>query len=306
MAAPSGIRMAAVFGEAKPEYGGHDADALPRRPVLFHAHAPSQTPLRVVATDLRSLAWRCSLDLDDLQNLVRCFAYLLLSFPIPSHPVGLLACSSCVSSCLVCWDSSIHGSNPKQDDVGIGGSCSDFLDYLYSSFSSAQVKLLFPAAQGPNTAELVATKAKGLPRITLPLHPVAASELKDVIADFSLALYASYKTKQEHASREQERVSQLMESLASEREKNEVMQKQLEALSFLDKRKATKPKLVTDQVPSAPLGSDQFIVPVQKQTSVASPSKVPPAKATKRVAHASRRARGVRGALLQDDNDDES
>ncbi|CAM0152038.1 unnamed protein product [Urochloa decumbens] len=212
--------MAAVFGEAKPEYGGHDADALPRRPVLFHAHAPSQTPLRVVATDLRSLAWRCSLDLDDLQNL--------------------------------------------QDDVGIGGSCSDFLDYLYSSFSSAQVKLLFPAAQGPDTAELVATKAKGLPRITLPLHPVAASELKDVIADFSLALYASYKTKQEHASREQERVSQLMESLASEREKNE------------------------------------------KQTSVASPSKVPPAKATKRVAHASRRARGVRGALLQDDNDDES
>ncbi|CAM0146556.1 unnamed protein product [Urochloa decumbens] len=270
MAAPSGIRMAAVFGEAKPEYGGHDPDALPRRPVLFHAHAHSQAPLRVVATDLRSLAWRCSLDLDDLQDL--------------------------------------------QDDVGIGGSCSDFLDYLCSSFSSAQVKLLFPAAQGPDTAELVATKAKGLPRITLPLHPVAASELKDVIADFSLALYASYKTKQEHASREQERVSQLMESLASERAKNEVMQKQLEALSFLDKRKATKPKLVTDQVPSvpgAPLGSDQVIVPVQKQTSVASPSKVPPAKvppakATKRVAHASRRARGVRGALLQDDNDDES
>jgi hypothetical protein len=63
----------------------------------------------------------------------------------------------------------------------------------------------------------VATKAKGLPRITISLHPVATSALKDVIADFSLALYASYKTKQEHASREQERVSQLMESLASER-----------------------------------------------------------------------------------------
>jgi len=47
------------------------------------------------------------------------------------------------------------------------------------------------------------------------------------------------------------------------------MQKQLEALSFLDKRKATKPKLVTDQVPSvssAPPSSDQIIVPVQKQT----------------------------------------
>ncbi|CAO2044357.1 unnamed protein product [Urochloa humidicola] len=89
-APPSGIRMAAVFGEAQPDYGDRDADALPLRPVLFHAHAHSQGPLRVVATDLRSLAWHCSLDLDDLQDL--------------------------------------------QDDVGIGGSCSDFLDYLYSSF----------------------------------------------------------------------------------------------------------------------------------------------------------------------------
>lgn len=54
---------------------------------------------------------------------------------------------------------------------------------------------------GPETAELVATKAKGLPRITISLDRVAASALKDVIADFSLALYESYKTKQEHASR---------------------------------------------------------------------------------------------------------
>jgi hypothetical protein len=52
-------------------------------------------------------------------------------------------------------------------------------------------------------------------------------------------------------------------------QKNEVMQKQLEALSFLDRRKATRPKVVSDQVPSvsgAPLSSDQVIVPVQQQT----------------------------------------
>ncbi|KAF8643291.1 hypothetical protein HU200_066926 [Digitaria exilis] len=271
MAAPTDIRMAAVFGEAKPENGDHDADALHRRRVLFHAHAHSQGGLRVVATDLRSLAWQCSLDIDDLQDL--------------------------------------------QDDVGISGSCSDLLDYLYSSLSSGQVRLRFPADQGPGTgpadAKLVATKAKGLPLITISLHPVAASELKDVIAVFSLALYASYKTTQEHASREQERASQLMDSLASEREKNEVLQKQLEALSFLDKRKATKPKLVTDQVaivPGAPAFSDQVIVPVQQQTSVASPSKVLPAKAVKRMPPVSRRAR-VRGALLQDieeNGDDDS
>jgi len=53
-------------------------------------------------------------------------------------------------------------------------------------------------------------------------------------------------------------------------QKNEVMQKQLEVLSFLDKRKATKTKVVADQAPSvsgAPLSSDQVIVPVQQQTS---------------------------------------
>lgn len=57
---------------------------------------------------------------------------------------------------------------------------------------------------------------------------------------------------------------------AFSQEKNEVLRKQLEALSFLDKRKATKPKLVTDQVPIASGGppiSDQVIVHLQPQTS---------------------------------------
>ena len=117
-----------------------------------------------------------------------------------------------------------------------------------ATFSST-VNTMPVCCAGADTAQLVATKAKGLPRITISLHPVATSALKDVIADFSLALYASYKTKQEHASRggfmsfgllfmtnlfwnfvprlcpqfsftsfaEQERASQLMESLASER-----------------------------------------------------------------------------------------
>ncbi|XP_062227281.1 uncharacterized protein LOC133925350 [Phragmites australis] len=263
------IKMAAVFGEAKPE--NDDDDTLPRRPVLFHAHAEEQGPLRVVATDLHSLAWHRSLALPDLHDL--------------------------------------------RDDVGIAGSWPDFLDYLYSSLStSGQVKLLFPAgpqhrSSGFDCVKLVSTKAKGLPRITISLDRVAASELSDVIAEFSLALYAAHKTTQEQVATEQERVSQLKESLSSEREKNEVMQKQLEALSFLNKRKATKPKLVADQVPSVsgvPPDSDQAIVPVQQQTSAASPSKVPPVKATKRVAPVSRRAR-VRGALLQDteENDDD-
>jgi hypothetical protein len=111
-------------------------------------------------------------------------------------------------------------------------------------------------------------------------------------------------------------------------ERSELMQKQLEGLSFLDKRKATKPKLLIDQVPSVsavPPDADQIIVPVQKQTSgntsspyciqvkrnlkvcqltklqnpaVVSPSKPPPAKSTKRVAPVPRRLYTILLALL--------
>ncbi|KAK3141038.1 hypothetical protein QOZ80_4BG0328780 [Eleusine coracana subsp. coracana] len=246
------VKMPAVFGESQPD---DDHEEQPRRPVLFHAQG--QGLLRVVATDLHSLAWRRSLALPDIHDLV-CTRY-----------------------------------------VGIAGSCSDFLDYLYSSLSSGHVKL---SSSGPDSAKLMATKAKGLPRITISLDPVAPSALSDVIADFSHSLYAAFKNRQEQAAAEQEQIKRLMESLSSERERNEVMQKQLEGLSFLDKRKATKPKLVTDQLTSlsaVPPVADQVIVPVQQQTSVVSPSKVPPAKSTKRIAPVPRRAR-ARGALLQD------
>uniref|UniRef100_A0A0D9ZSW4 Uncharacterized protein n=1 Tax=Oryza glumipatula TaxID=40148 RepID=A0A0D9ZSW4_9ORYZ len=227
-----------VFGEAKPPV------AMRMRPILFHAHAYTNdvSQLRLLATDLHSLAWDRSLSLSDIDDL--------------------------------------------RDDVGIGGSCSDFLDYLKSCLSSGEVNLLF-THNGLDRVHLVATKAKGLPRITISLNTLTHSALNDVIANFSLSLYAAFKTTQDHASREQERASKLMETLSSEKEKNEIMQKQLEALSFLDKRKATKPKLVANQVPSVSdvtQGSDQVIVPAQQQTPVVSPIKVPPAKATKRIA----------------------
>uniref|UniRef100_A0A0E0KXB0 Uncharacterized protein n=1 Tax=Oryza punctata TaxID=4537 RepID=A0A0E0KXB0_ORYPU len=212
-----------VFGEAKPPV------AMRMRPVLFHAHAHAHAHLRLVATDLHSLAWERSLSLADIDDL--------------------------------------------RDDVGIGGSCSDFLEYLKSCLSSGEVNLLF--AHQPNSlpgldrVHLVATKAKGLPRITISLNTLTHSALNDLIANFSLSLYAAFRTTQDHASREQERASKLMETLSSEKEKNEIMQKQLEALSFLDKRKATKPKLVANQVPSVSdvtQGSDQVIVPAEQQT----------------------------------------
>jgi hypothetical protein len=110
-------------------------------------------------------------------------------------------------------------------------------------------------------------------------------------------------------------------------ERNEVIKKQLEGFSFLGKRKATKPKLATDQVLSVsvvPPDSDQVIVPVpQKGTddtaspcciqvnrnlkvcqltklqkpAVVSPSKTP-AKSTKRVAPVPKRLYTLSSATL--------
>ncbi|EEE61981.1 hypothetical protein OsJ_16759 [Oryza sativa Japonica Group] len=157
-----------MFGEAKPPV------AMRMRPILFHAHAHTNdvSQLRLLATDLHSLAWDRSLSLSDIDDL--------------------------------------------RDDVGIGGSCSDFLDYLKSCLSSGEVNLLFPH-NGLDRVHLVATKAKGLPRITISLNTLTHSALNDAIANFSLSLYAAFRTTQDHASREQERASKLMETLSSEK-----------------------------------------------------------------------------------------
>uniref|UniRef100_A0A0E0PG99 Uncharacterized protein n=1 Tax=Oryza rufipogon TaxID=4529 RepID=A0A0E0PG99_ORYRU len=66
----------------------------------------------------------------------------------------------------------------NKHDVGIGGSCSDFLDYLKSCLSSGEVNLLFPH-NGLDRVHLVATKAKGLPRITISLNTLTHSALND-------------------------------------------------------------------------------------------------------------------------------
>lgn len=183
------VKMPAVFGEAQPDDDHHGEK--PRRPVLFHAHA--QGLLRVVATDLRSLAWHRSLALPDIHDLVCSQSARFWSqhfHPHSTWPDLILL--------LPFWT---NESLPKQDDVGIAGSCSDFIDYLYSSLSSGHVKLLYSSSPsgilfhtwykqlvrypthlntwcmlcyaGPTGAQLMATKAKGLPRITISLDPVA-------------------------------------------------------------------------------------------------------------------------------------
>ncbi|OAY82253.1 uncharacterized protein LOC109710435 isoform X1 [Ananas comosus] len=272
-----------IFGEARAEWeGGGDeepgAASTSLRPLLFCARALDSSRFRVVASDFHSLAWDRVLTVAELEDL--------------------------------------------RDDIGIGGAWAEFVDYLKSSLSSGDVKLILSGHPNVDSsitnAKLIAVKSKGLPRISISLNRLASSSAHDAIADFSLALYKAFKKKDKDSLKEQERSSRLTGLLSSEREKNDILQKQLDSLSFLSKRKVPKSK-IPEKAPSPSdtiTNPDQVLVSEAQQPSAAAEvlatasAEVPaskasnPTKAGRRVAPVSRRAR-VRGVSLQDTADDD-
>ncbi|XP_042376560.1 uncharacterized protein LOC121970131 [Zingiber officinale] len=205
MASKKGLEdFDAVFGEATPEC---DAETSPlaaaaARPFLFYAHYPDPSCLEVVATDFHSHTFSRLFTAHDLEDL--------------------------------------------RDDIGIGGSWSEFIDYLNSSLSYGNVKLILGSSHnrdsGIDHANMIAFKSKGLPRISLSLSKISNDQAIDAIAKLSLSLFNAFKKKNSDALKEQEHISRLMGSLSSERERSDNLQKQLESLSFLSKRKTPKLK----------------------------------------------------------------
>ncbi|XP_072990533.1 uncharacterized protein [Typha latifolia] len=143
-----------------------------------------------------------------------------------------------------------------RDDIGIGGTWSDFVDYFKSSLSMGEVKLVLNGQ--PNS-----------------------------------------DTEQQHSAR-------LMGILSSEREKNDILQKQLDSLSFLSKSKVPKSKL-SDKSPTTSdtiTNYDQAIISeVQKPLEVSPTKDSQSTRHVQRVAPVSRRAR-VRGVSIQDTEGD--
>lgn len=83
--------------------------------------------------------------------------------------------------------------------MGIGGSWSEFLDYTVASLKSENVKLLLgdhSISKGVESARLVSQKAKGMPRIVVPLTKMAESSASEAMATLSLELFRSFKRKQ--------------------------------------------------------------------------------------------------------------
>ncbi|XP_057492767.1 uncharacterized protein LOC130778262 [Actinidia eriantha] len=194
---------------------------------------------------------------------------------------------------------SIEQLEDMRDMIGIGGSWSEFIDYVIASIKSDDVKLILEGQsrlEGAAYAKLVAQKSKGMPLISISLAGLADAAAKEAIANLSLGLYKAFKNMHSLLINEQERRCQLTKMMSAEQEKNETIQRQLDTVLYSKRQKSQK---VNDKV-----NSDALLVTGSQDSpdKLASKNAVP-TKVTKRVVPAYRRAK-VRGVLLQDTEDD--
>nr|GME04554.1 Leucine-rich repeat-containing protein [Ipomoea batatas] len=183
-----------------------------------------------------------------------------------------------------------------RDVTGIGGSWSDFLEYVLASIKSDDVKLVLEgdsvdAARG----KLIAQKAKGMPRITILLSKLVDAAASEAVANLSLELYKSLKNVQNLLISEQERCCHLSKAISVEQEKNETIQKQLDGFLYPKRQKLTK---VTDKSKSDPAS-----IMDSQNSPDGKAAQQPSTKVINRVVPTRRRAK-VRGVLLQDTEDD--
>ncbi|VFQ63537.1 unnamed protein product [Cuscuta campestris] len=174
-----------------------------------------------------------------------------------------------------------------RDITGIGGSLSDFVDYVLASFNSEDVKLVLDGdSMEAARVKLIAQKAKGMPRITISLSKLVGAAASEAVANLSLELYKSFKDVQSMLISEQERCCHLSKALSVEQEKSETIQKQLD--EFMYSKRQNLSNAGDKSLSDAPDNRGQQ----------------PPTKVVKRVVPTHRRAK-VRGVLLQDTEDDE-
>ncbi|KAL0332639.1 UNVERIFIED_CONTAM: hypothetical protein Scaly_2165400 [Sesamum calycinum] len=82
-----------------------------------------------------------------------------------------------------------------RDDIGIGGSWSEFVDYVTTSLKSGDVKLVMEdlyESGGASHAKLIAQKAKGMP-LSISLGKLVNSAASEAMANLSLELYKEFK-----------------------------------------------------------------------------------------------------------------
>lgn len=162
-----------------------------------------------------------------------------------------------------------------RDNIGIGGSWSDFVHYLMASIKSQDVKILVET-HGSEFAKLVAQKSKGMPRISFSLTKLVGSAAIDANAFISMELFKAFKRLQHLCGQEQDCSSKLTKAVAPQDENN---------ASSTKRHKSETTTFSTDK-------AAQDHGPTKRATRVVS-------------SYNNNKRAKVRGAVLQDDDNDD-
>ncbi|GAB2294993.1 hypothetical protein Dimus_029183 [Dionaea muscipula] len=112
------------------------------------------------------------------------------------------------------WEAvrSVHQLEDMRDYAGIGGSWSEFMDYVISSFKSKDAKLVVdgnPKSNGAVSAKLVSQKSKGMPLISISLSKLMDCAAGEAMANLSLELFRAFRDVKKSFIKEQEHCCQL-------------------------------------------------------------------------------------------------
>ncbi|XP_008227406.1 PREDICTED: uncharacterized protein LOC103326933 [Prunus mume] len=195
------------------------------------------------------------------------------------------------------WEAvrSVSQLDDMRDSIGIGGSWSDFIDYLIASVKSEDVKLVLEGhsnSDGAAYAKLVAQKSKGMPLISISLTKLVGTAGSEAIANLSLQLFEEFKSIHEFYVEEKQRSFELSKAISAEKERNASIQSQLEQYS---KRQKLQRISSSDKVDVSGLFSNGLKSSPDKEAA----RDINSTTVANRVVPAYRRAK-VRGALLQD------
>ncbi|PIA47526.1 hypothetical protein AQUCO_01400280v1 [Aquilegia coerulea] len=210
------------------------------------------------------------------------------------------------------WEStkSLTQLEDLKDDIGLGGSWDEFVDYLLGSIKSDNVKIVLngsPAsAFGAKYAKLVAYKTKGMPIITINLDRLVDSCVTDATAYLSWQVFNAFKSRQELVVKEQHRSYELTKRLWAEQEKKESGQDQFD-LDFSSKKQKPSNLGASDKVSTItthlsdldPISGPEIINCQDKSIPGSLAKMVKP-----QLVPAYRRQLKVRGVFLDDSEDD--
>ncbi|KAF9599773.1 hypothetical protein IFM89_001719 [Coptis chinensis] len=208
---------------------------------------------------------------------------------------------------------SIQQFEDMRDDIGVGGSWSEFVDYVIESLKTDNVKLVVGSAKSKNSdadhgaklGKLIAHKSKGMPRISISLDRLMESSASDAMANLSLQLFKAFKSKHTlPVKEEQEKCQQLTNKSSIEQARHEHIQNQHDPVLFSRKQKLQKLS-TSDNISPVTASSNLDLISVSDKHK--SPKKRPTqdshsTKVGHRAAPAYRRAK-VRGAVLGDTED---